>query len=284
MTRGLVLEGGGLRGAYTAGALAWFLKEGIKFDYGVGISSGAQHLCNYVMGDVKYLEDIAVTIGVSEFRKGLYPLITEGQIVGYNRLFDYALQEVAPMDLDSLYASEMEAEIGIFDVKAGKTRWVNKNEIDPSLQMLKAALLIPIAGRPVKIDGIKYIDAGIEHMIPIERAVEKKIDKSIVITTKPQTYERSDTGWPTKLYMALFYHPHKKFRELIRNRRDIYYLQKQLVDDLVKEEKALELFPTKSFEIGRFGGDFTQLKALFDLGFNDTEARREEIYKFLELE
>lgn len=283
MLRGLVLEGGGLRGAYTAGALAWFLDEGIKFDYGVGISSGAQHLCNYVMGDKKYLEDIAVTIGVSEFRKGLVPLLTEGQLVGYNRLFEYALQEVAPMDLDALYANEMEAEVGIFDVKAGKTVWVNKNDIDKELQILKAALLIPVAGRPVKIDGVKYIDAGLEHMIPIERAIEKNIDKSIVITTKPQSYERSATGWPTKLYMAIFYNQHKKFRQLIRDRREIYYRQKNLVDKMVKEDKALELFPSETFEIGRFGGDFTQLKGLFDLGYSDAEARRDEIYKFLEL-
>ena len=60
--------------------------------------------------------------------------------------------------------------------------------------------------------------------------------------------------------------------------------QKGLINDLVKEGKALELYPSKSFDIGRFGGDRDQLNDLFTLGFNDCEARREEIYEFLELE
>ena len=38
---GLVLEGGGVRGAYTVGALSWLKDNHISFDYSVGISSGA---------------------------------------------------------------------------------------------------------------------------------------------------------------------------------------------------------------------------------------------------
>ena len=68
MKTGLVLEGGGLRGAYTAGALSWFLKEGIEFDYNVGISAGAQHLINYLTKDSKYLKDVAVKVAVEEFK------------------------------------------------------------------------------------------------------------------------------------------------------------------------------------------------------------------------
>ena len=85
MKTGLVLEGGGLRGAYTAGALSWLLKEGIEFDYNVGISAGAQHLTSYLTKDIKYIKDIAVTIGAKEFKKGLIPLITEGNFVEIGR-------------------------------------------------------------------------------------------------------------------------------------------------------------------------------------------------------
>ena len=51
---GLVLEGGGMRGAYTAGALSWLIDHGIEFDYGVGISSGAVHLCSYLLKDKNF--------------------------------------------------------------------------------------------------------------------------------------------------------------------------------------------------------------------------------------
>ena len=45
---GLVLEGGGMRGAYTAGALSWLIDQGIEFDASYGISTGAVHLTNFL--------------------------------------------------------------------------------------------------------------------------------------------------------------------------------------------------------------------------------------------
>lgn len=284
MKTGLVLEGGGMRGAYTAGALSWFLKENIEFDYSVGISSGAQHLCNFLVKDSQYLYDIAVVIGAQEFEVGLKPLLREGNLVGYDRLFDYALKQLAPLDLTKLKANKKEAEVGIFDLKAGKTKWVNTHNIDEDYKILKAASLIPMAGKPVVIDNIKYIDAGVAYMIPIERSVEKKVDKHIVITTKPNDYVRPKTGFLTNLYFTLFYNRYKIFREKVKKRADIYYYQKDIINKLVKDEKALEIYPSKSFDIGRFGGDLNQLSALYQQGFDDCEKQRAEIYKFLELE
>lgn len=283
MKTGLVLEGGGLRGAYTAGALAWFLNEGIEFDYNVGISSGAQHLSNYLTGDQKYLKDIAVTIGAQEFKKGLVPLLTEGTLVGYNHLFDYALKKLAPLDLAAIRANKNESEVGIFDIKAGKTIWVNTKDIDEDYKILKAASLIPIAGRPVVIDGVKYIDAGLAYMIPIERSIEKKIDKHVVITTKPRSYVRKPTGFLTNLYFAIFYNKYSELRQKIKDRSKIYYHQRDVINKLVEEKNAIEIYPSKAFNISRFGGDVTELNDLFETGFNDCELRKKEIYEFLEL-
>ena len=41
MKTGLVLEGGGMRGMYTAGVLDVFMENGIRFDKIVGVSAGA---------------------------------------------------------------------------------------------------------------------------------------------------------------------------------------------------------------------------------------------------
>lgn len=284
MKTGLVLEGGGLRGAYTAGALAWFLKEGITFDYSVGISSGAQNLANSIGGDADYLETIAVDVAANHLKVGLAPLFKEGQLVGYNHLIDYAFKQLAPLDFTKLRNSKNEAEIGIFDLAAGKTKWIATQDLDEDYLYLKAASLIPIAGRKVEIEGQLYADAGAEHMIPINRSVEKGVDRHIVITTKPQDYERSKTGWPTNFMLSLLYRPYTRFRQLIKDRREIYYEQKSLINDLVKKGEALELYPSKSFNIGRFGGDRDQLKDLFDTGFNDCENRRDEIYSFLNIQ
>lgn len=284
MKTGLVLEGGGLRGAYTAGALSWFLKEGIELDYNVGISSGAQHLSNYLTKDAKYLKEVAVIIGAQEFKKGFKAIVSEGNLVGYDHLFDYVIKHIAPLDLEKLKLDSREAEVGIFDLKAGKTKWIKTQNIDDDYKVLKAASLIPPAGKPVVIDGIKYVDAGVAYMIPIERSIEKGVDKHIVITTKPSSYVRKKTGLPTRFLMAALYYPHKTFRKLIKNRKEIYYRQRDIIDDLIKKNKAIEIFPSQAFNIGRFGGNTEELKDLFETGFNDCEKRKKEIYEFLNIE
>ena len=78
---GLVLEGGGMRGAYTAGALAWLIDNNIEFKYGTGISSGAMHICSYFKKDKKALEDIGCRYMSDKRNVGIIPLLKEGMMV-----------------------------------------------------------------------------------------------------------------------------------------------------------------------------------------------------------
>ena len=65
MKTGLVLEGGAMRGIYTAGVLDAFLEQDIKVDGVIGVSAGAVHGCSYVSGQhgrsiryyLKYMKD-----------------------------------------------------------------------------------------------------------------------------------------------------------------------------------------------------------------------------------
>ena len=50
MKTGLILEGGGLRGSFSAGVLDVFIREGITFDYACGVSAGAGVLYNFIAG------------------------------------------------------------------------------------------------------------------------------------------------------------------------------------------------------------------------------------------
>ena len=50
MKTGLVLEGGAMRGIYTAGVLDVFMEQGLHFDGVIGVSAGALHGCSFVSG------------------------------------------------------------------------------------------------------------------------------------------------------------------------------------------------------------------------------------------
>ena len=90
---GLVLEGGGIRGAYTAGAVKWLNDNNITFDYGVGISSGSVYLALYWQGETKIAYDLATKYSIAPDIVGFKALLKEGHFVAYNHLFNDVLKK-----------------------------------------------------------------------------------------------------------------------------------------------------------------------------------------------
>ena len=100
MKTAIVLEGGGLRGAYTAGVCAWFIENNIEFDIHIGISSGAMHAFSMAMKDVKLLHDSSVDYSVDPNNVGIRAFLREGTPVGYNYMFDTILTKELNMTAD----------------------------------------------------------------------------------------------------------------------------------------------------------------------------------------
>lgn len=284
MKTGLVLEGGGLRGAYTAGALLWFLDNDIEFDYGVGISSGAVFLCEYLTKNKEDLKSIAVKYAGGEFQKGLKPFLREGNFVAYDHLFDHVLKEIVPIDLEKLEASAQrtEAEFGLYDMELGETTWHNVLEIKSDMRHLKAACTIPGAGKAVKINDKSYLDGGIIKMIPIERSIERGVQKHIVITTKDAGYVRKPQGKLSQWGVGLLYRKFPRIKNNVRDRHLNYNHQREVLEKLVSEGNAIEIRPSKELPVGRFGGNVEEMTNVFQLGYDDCEAHREEIMKYFE--
>lgn len=166
---GLVLEGGGMRGAYTAGVLTWLIDHEVEFDYGVGISAGAMNLCSFAMRNKQYLYDVGVIYMPDKRNVGLNPLLKERHYVGYDFMFDRLLKETIHYELDTLRQSSMEIEIGLFNLNTSKVEWVKKQELDDDLRLLKGACTLPLAGSPVPYRDGLYMDGGVTTMVPIKR-------------------------------------------------------------------------------------------------------------------
>ena len=48
MKKGLVMEGGAMRGLFTAGVTDVLMENGIEFDSAIGVSAGATFGCNMI--------------------------------------------------------------------------------------------------------------------------------------------------------------------------------------------------------------------------------------------
>lgn len=282
MKTAIVLEGGGLRGAYTAGVCAWFIENNIEFDLHIGISSGAMHAFSLAMKDVKLLHDSSVDYSVLPNNVGWRAILREGTPVGYNFMFEELLTKRLNMTADRIRSIPSLVEFGVYRLAIQKTIWYNQSDVDDKIKLLQAACTLPIAGRNVKVNGEWFMDGGVTTMIPVERALEHEADKIVVVTTKPSNFVRKDNSPLTQFLLDIIYGKYKILLQDFRKRKDVYNREMDLVRQLEKEGKVVHLQPSKDFGAKRFSATLEQVQNMFDLGKSDCEAKRESILRFLD--
>lgn len=273
----LVLEGGGMRGAYTAGCLSWFIDEGIEFQGAYGISTGALHLATFLFKNKEWLKTISTEILQAKDNIGPIALIKEGQLVGYKSIFKKMNRRLG-FDLKNL-VTLTNAYIGLYELNEGKTVYIPIEKVNTEL--LIAACSLPLLGKVTKHEGFRYLDGGISDMIPIEQAIKDGYSKHFIIATKPLSYSRK----PAKKFIVKLMKNKYKDCENISKDYEIRHInyQKQiaLIKDLVDNGSAIYRCPSRITRVTRLGGSKDELVSLFEMGRADMENMREEIYNFL---
>lgn len=278
---GLVLEGGGIRGAYTAGALEWLKDQGIHFDYHVGISSGAAYLACYLADRMDVAKKMATYYTCQKDVVGLKALMKCGYYVDYQKVFEEDMMQKEHMRIHNIIEKQLPMEVGCYDLAAGKTIYFNSSELDEDMKIIRGACALPIASAIVEVNGHRLLDGGITKMIPIERAVEQHCTKCLVITTKPKDYVRKPSSGFICGLMKIVYRECPQVAKDYKVRDKNYYAQRKIIDDMVEEGNAVNIYPSQTLKVSRWKGDPESCEKLYNLGYTDMEARKEEIYKLL---
>ncbi len=278
---GLVLEGGGIRGAYTAGALAWLKDNGYQFDYHVGISSGAAYLACYMADRMDVAKKMATYYTVQSDVVGIKALFHCGYYVDYQKIFDEDMRNKEHMSIHKIIEENMPMEVGCYDLAQGKTLYFNASELDEEMKVIRGACALPIASAIVDVNGHRLLDGGITKMIPIERALEQGCDKCLVITTKPKDFVRKPSSGIVCWLMKKMYKECPEIAKDYKVRHENYYQQRKLIDDMVDAGNAINVYPSKTMKVSRWKGDPETCEALYQLGYTDMEAQKEEINQLL---
>lgn len=279
---GIVLEGGGMRGAYTAGCLAWFLRNKIDVDHVTGVSSGALYGALYLTKDESLLKKASTVIAPSKEAIGIRPLFNEGQIIGYNRMYDEIIFEEG-FRLEDLDNMETTIDVAVYDLEKYETIWKNKQDLQEKWAYMKAACSLPFYSKFVKIDGVDYTDGGVTTMIPLTHSMSVGCDKNIVITTKSKDYVRKPFSKFVLWFLRNFLgRKHLKMVDDFSKRTDVYYNERQLVNREVKQKKAVYLYPTRETGVTRYSGTKDQFEDLYQMGIDDCEKQREAIMELLQ--
>ena len=278
---GLICEGGGTKAAYSAGVLQCLLDHEVYLPYTAGISAGAEILLAYVSRQRERLFVTGVESASQKSAVGIRPLIHERGLFGIQATCDF-IEKYAPLDVETFFGSETQLDIGLYNLDTNQIEYFDKSYFDPKEQTLvKAACALFLLTRPYQLQGHPYMDAGLIDMIPIEQSIRRGNKKHIFISTKEENYVRKPApNWQLRA-AGLFYPGNKEVKENLRKRHIRYEEQWGKVKQLEEEGKALILRPHKDLGITRYTTDRKLLEPWFQLGYDETEERMDEIRAFI---
>lgn len=276
----IVAEGGGTKIAYSAGVLKCLLEENILVPYCVGISAGAEVLLPYVSRQIHRLEVTGIDLPSQKGAVGFSALMKEGSIFGIESTNNY-IEKEAPLDFDTFYNSSTQMDTGLYNIHDHTIEYFDKSYVDKSMTLIKASCALLLLTKPYDFRGKKYFDAGLVDMISVRQAEKHGCEKHIIISTKEEGYVRKPAP-KYQLWLTKMVYKDDQIVDDLRHRHERYNEQWDHIAQLEKEGKALVLRPHKDMGISRYTTDPKKLKPWFQLGYDETKARIDEIKAFVE--
>ena len=274
----LVLEGGAMRGMYTAAVLDVLMDAGIKVDAIYATSAGVLFGVNYLSGQrgraIRYNKRFAR----DKRYMGIYSLLTSGNIINK----DFAFYEV-PFTLDvfdqeAYSRSETKMIATVTNVHTGGVEYVEVKDVFNQMEVLRAASAMPFVSQMVELDGQLYLDGGLADSIPLKKCQEDGYERIIVVETRPKGYRKSK---PNPLPSKLYYSKYPNLVETISNRYIGYNAVLKEIEELDAKGEIVLVQPSKELHLGRIESNPDRLQEMYDLGISDAKELLPRINKFL---
>ena len=280
MKRGLVLEGGGMRGLFSEGFIDVMQEEGITVDGMIGVSAGALFGCNFKSHQVGRGLRYHTRFKDDPRYMGWRSFLTTGNFV--NAQFAY---HTMPMELDVFDIPTFEADPTAFylvctDIEAGKPVYQQIDHVeDSTLEWFRATGSMPIVSKPVEIDGMKLLDGGLIDCIPLQHFQEIGYERNIVILTRPKGYQKTPNKF-TWLF-KMWYPNYPQVAACMRQRHEMYNAELQYIEEQERAGNILAIYPDHPLEIGRTELNEEKLHAIYQHGQEKAHAMLEEVKRFL---
>ncbi|MCR4657945.1 MAG: patatin family protein [Lachnospiraceae bacterium] len=278
--RGLVLEGGAMRGLFTCGVLDYLMEKGIEFDGLVGVSAGTAFGCNYKSRQIgralRYNREYCKDQRYCSVRS----LIKTGDM--YNAKFCYHVlpTELDPFDEEAFVKNPMEFYVVATNVKTGEPVYKKLTEMGyAGLEWIRASSSMPLVSNTVILDGMKLLDGGVADSIPLKFFRKKGYDKIVTVLTKPRDYVKSrNRAMP---YIRKKYKDYPKFIEACENRHIMYNSQMRYVNDQERLGNTFVIAPKEPLPIGHITHSPDKLQKTYDLGRAEADRVFNDLIRYL---
>lgn len=276
---GLILEGGGMRGIYTAGVLDFLIEKNIEVDITIGVSAGSCHASSYI--SKQYKRAFNATIDYINDKKYLSfgNLIKTGSIFGMDFIFNTIPNELNIYDYDAFSNSKTKFVVVTTNCETGKPEYFELTDLNKEIIYMQASCSIPVFANIVEIDNYKLVDGGVTDSIPIEYALNQGYKKNIVILTRDITYRKGK-----QKFISIVKRKYKKYPKLVKaieSRHINYNKSLDLVNKLSQSGDVLVIRPKNPVKVSQIEKNVDKLTALYKDGYNDAKELSDKILDFI---
>lgn len=277
---GLILEGGGMRGLYTAGILDFFLDKNIEFNACYGVSAGSINACSYLSKQKGRTYHVNVDYLDDKRYASVQNLLTTGNFFGTDMCYYRIPNELNPFDYDEFNRYKGDFYAVVTNCKTGQAEYIKIKDLKEDIEIIRASSSLPIMAEMVKIGDGLYLDGGISDSIPVRRSVRDGNRKNVVILTR-------DSGYRKKLnellpIIKVRYKNYPKLIKAIEERHIVYNMTLDYIKNQEEQGNVFVIRPSRPVKIGRLEKDKQKLTALYKRGYKDAVEAYERLKKFLE--
>ncbi len=280
MKSGLILEGGAMRGMFTAGVMDVMMEAGITYDGVVGVSAGAAFGCNYKSGQIGRVIRYNTRFCADRRYSGLGVLIREGNLFSTPFCYEEVPIIHDPFDFDAYESSSMEFYVVCTDVETGKPvyhRYEGRN--DHGFDWIRASASMPLVSQIVEIEGQMLLDGGISDSIPVRYFESIGFCRNVVVLTQPKGYRKKKNSLIPLMKMK-----YRKYPDLVNTMANRHLVYNETLAYIAEQERAGKLLvirPEQALDIGKAEKNPDRLKAVYELGRNAAMDRLDEIRAYL---
>ena len=265
MKTGLVMEGGAMRGMFTAGVTDVLMENGITFDGAVGVSAGATFGCNVKSLQpgraVRYTKKYC-----GDWRYGsIKSFLHSGSMYDYDFCYRLLPEKLDPFDHEAFAANPMHFYIVASSLESGEPAYkLLENGRGKDLAWICASASMPLVSKTVIINGKPYLDGGITDSIPLAFFESIGYERNVVILTRPEDYVKGPN--PLLPLLKARYAKYPAFVEALQNRHLMYNRETAYVREQEAKGKAFVLRPPEALNVGSASTDPAELQHVYTIG------------------
>lgn len=281
MKNGLVLEGGAMRGLFTAGVLDALMRHGVGFDGIVGVSAGAAFGCNFKSRQIGRVLRYNLRFCRDWRYASWRSLWRTGDFFGAEFCYHELPEKLDPFDAAEFDRNPVEFHLVCTDVERGEAVYRRCGTADAeTMEYMRASASMPLVSRIVEVEGRKLLDGALSDSIPLEYFESCGFTRNLVVLTQPEGYVKK----PSRALglLKLVYRRYPRLVELAAARHLRYNAQLEYVRQAESAGRAFVLRPEKALPIGRICHDPDAIRATHRLGVEAAEKHLDELRRFLE--